>query len=126
MSKSRGASVAAKIGARLIAQLAAGVAAGDVGQREQPDLRVARQLCGLAGGAVHRLARPLGLLVQEGRLVNEQVGLVGGDRRAPRTARVSPEITTLRPSRLAPITCSRLHSADGFAALQARRSPGRA
>ena len=64
----------------LVAQLAAGVARRDVGQGEQPHIGVPGGFRGLPGGAVERLGRPLELLVQERRLVDEHVGLMSGDR----------------------------------------------
>ena len=100
MSKSRGASVCGEHRARLIAQIAARIAAGDVGQRQQSDLRVACDLGRLTGGGVAGLARALGLLLGECRLVDEHVRFVGGDVSISH-GEVSPEITILRPSRAA-------------------------
>ncbi len=108
VSKSRGASVAANTARACVAQLAAGVAARDVGQRQQPHLGVARELRGLARGAVLRLARALGLLLGEGRLVDEHVGLVRGERErlARRGVAGDHDLAPLPASR--PITCSGL------------------
>src|SRR3954451_2246521 len=65
--------------ARLVADLAAAVAGRDVRQREHPDVGLARDLGRLAGGAVAGLEGALALVLDEGRLVDEQVGAVGGD-----------------------------------------------
>ena len=65
--------------ARLVADLSAGVARGEVRQREQADLGVGGDLGRLARGAVQGLGGALGVLVQERRLVDEQVGAVCGD-----------------------------------------------
>ena len=46
-------------------------------EREQPHVGVARDLGGLARGRMHRLGGAVGLLVGEGRLVDEHVGALG-------------------------------------------------
>ncbi len=89
VSKSRGGLGRGEHGARLVAQLPARVAAGDMGEREQPHLGVARELRGLPGGAVLRQACALDLLLGERGLVHEQVGLVGGERERLARRRVS-------------------------------------
>ena len=123
VSKSRGASVAANTARASLAQLAAGVAAGDVGQREQPHLGVARQLGRLAGGAVGGLARALGLLLGEGRLVDEHVGLVGRDRERLAGRRVAgdDDLAALPRRRPSPARARRRRPSRRAAA---RRSPG--
>src|SRR3954462_104684 len=50
--------------AGLVADVAREVARGEVGQREQADVRVARDLGRLAGGRVRRLARALALVLE--------------------------------------------------------------
>ena len=55
--------------------------------------RPARPPGARSSGAVS--ARALGLLVEERRLVHEQVGVVGDEPRSSRTGAVSPESTTL-------------------------------
>src|SRR4051794_9231982 len=58
-------------GTRLVAELAAGVARRQVREREQAHVRVARERGGLACGRVPGLARAVGLLVGERRLMDE-------------------------------------------------------
>src|SRR5436190_16614108 len=75
--------------ARLLAYLPAAVPCGQMRQREQTDLGVAGERGGLARGRVPGLLSPLGLLVDEGRLVHEDVGLVGDHLEHLRRARVA-------------------------------------
>ena len=80
-----------------------------------PASRAAR---GPRGGRVPRLARALGLLARERRLVDEHVGSRGRRDQHVARARVARE-HDLRPARSGPITCSGRDAADGLAALQA-------
>src|SRR3954453_7285010 len=64
-------------GAGLVADLATAVAGRDVGQGEQPDVGVARDLGRLARRRVAGLERALALLLDERRLVDEDVGAAG-------------------------------------------------
>ena len=64
----------------LLAHLAARIARGEVGEQQHPRLRATRQLRRLARRAVARLARPLGLLLGERRLVHQHIRLVRRDR----------------------------------------------
>ena len=75
----------------------------DVRQREHLHARIARDLGGLRRCRVHRLRRPVGLVLAEGRLVDEQVGASAS---APTTSdcAVSPVYTTIRPARGGPST----------------------
>ena len=106
VSKSRGASVAANTARASLAQLAAGIAAGDVREREQPDLGVAREL--------GRLARRCCASVSRARSASSSAKVASCTSTSASCAAiasashgaVSPEITTLRPSRGGPITCS--------------------
>src|SRR3954451_4034036 len=65
--------------ARLVADLAAAVAGRDVREREQADVGLARDAGRLARRGVPGLERALALLLHERRLVDEDVGAVGGD-----------------------------------------------
>src|SRR4051794_338472 len=65
--------------AGLFADLARKVAGGDVHKREQLDLGVGGQLGGLASGGVSGLAGALAVVLAEGRLVDEHVGVIGVD-----------------------------------------------
>jgi len=75
--------------ARLLADLAAAVARGEVGEREQPDLGLAGEGRRLARRRVTCLHRALGLLVDERRLVDQHLGLMGGDSEQRGRARVA-------------------------------------
>src|SRR3954468_13388576 len=104
--------------ARLVADLAAAVAGRDVREREQADVGLARDLGRLAGGAVAGLEGALALVLDEGRLVDEQVRAVGGDPDHVARRRVARE-HDLAPRPLRPDDLLGPHAVDGLAALQA-------
>ena len=115
---------------RLAGHLGAEVAVGEVRQREQPHLGVARDLRRLERGRVRGLLRALALLVA-GRSPR------GRARSAPRAASstvadgaVSPLRTTLRPGRGGPSTSSGVitrpsASVTDSPRLEQRRAPAR-
>src|SRR3954453_16334097 len=110
---------------RLLADLAPAVARRDVRQREQAHLRVARQRRRLARGRVPGLSRALGLLVGERRLVDEHVGLVGGDGELARRPGIARD-DDLATSPLRADDLLGAHAVDRLALLQAAEiGPGR-
>ena len=80
-SKSRGTITFSNCGPGLVAHLAAGVARRDVREREHVHAGRGGQLRRLGGGRVARLRGALGVLLHEGRLVHQQVGLPGHEAR---------------------------------------------
>src|SRR3954468_6978327 len=104
--------------ARLVADLAAAVAGRDVGQGEQPDVGVARDLGRLARRRVAGLERALALLLDERRLVDEDVGAVGRD--ANHLAREAVPRDHNAPARpVGPDHLVGSHAVDRLAALEA-------
>ena len=118
MSKSRGSSQAGEHRPSLVAQLAAAVARRDVGQREQLHLGVRRDLRCLRSGRVSGQARPIALLLPEGRLMDQQVGRVGGDRERLAGRGVAGDDDLAARARLADHLLG-AHAGNGLAALQA-------
>src|SRR5690349_8859743 len=104
--------------ARFVADLAAAVAGRDVREREQPDLGLARDPGRLARGAVAGLERALALLLGERRLVDEQVGAMGGDAHHVARRRVARDDDP-PPRPLGPDDLLGPHAVDDLAALQA-------
>ena len=77
MSKSRGTIVSREDLARLARELGPEVARRHMREREQPNLGVARDLGGLKRGRVQRLGGAFALVLEERRLVDENVGVFG-------------------------------------------------
>src|SRR5205807_4634290 len=104
--------------ARLLADLPAGVAGGDVDEREQAYVGVARDRRGPRGGRVPRLGGAVSLLLEEGRLVNEQVRSVRGDAHGLGRRRVARH-EDLAPGAGRPDHLLGRHAVDRLAVLEA-------
>ena len=102
ISKSLGTTVSGKTARASRAAVRAEVAGREMREREQLDAGVARELGRVDRGRVRGLERALPLVLEEGRLVDEQVRVRAPPRAPIVCGAVSPAITTVRPGRDSP------------------------